>query len=110
VYQTLVYCKADVQKREIKTRKAKEIPSYIENWNKEPVEKHDSGARVGRNPPGGGKRVADEGDLTPVEGEDTQGQTMANPEELVDLGIVWSYPASPRKARESGEKIGRQEV
>ena len=35
---------------------------------------------------------------------------MADPEELVDLDIVWSYPASPRKARESGEKIGRQEV
>jgi hypothetical protein len=35
---------------------------------------------------------------------------MADPKELVDRGIVWSYPANPRKARESGEEIGRQEV
>jgi hypothetical protein len=93
-----------------KMRKAKEIPSYIENWNEEPEEKYDSEPRVGRNPPRGEKRVAGEGDLTPVEGEHTHGQTMAYPEELVDLDIVWSYPASPRKVRESGEKIGRQEI
>jgi hypothetical protein len=105
-----VYCKANVQKGEKKTRKAKENPSYIENWNEEPVEKCDNDARVGRNPPRGGERVAGEGDLTPVEGEYTHGQTMAHPEELVDLDIVWSYPASPRKVRESGEKIGRKEI
>ena len=93
-----------------KNAKGKAIPSYIENGNEEPVEKCDSEACVGRSPPRGVKRVAGEGDLTPVEGEHTHGQTMADAKELVDLGIVWSYPASPRKGRESGEKIGRQEV
>jgi hypothetical protein len=35
---------------------------------------------------------------------------MEDPKEPVDLRIVWSYPANPRKARESGEEIGRKEV
>jgi hypothetical protein len=48
--------------------------------------------------------------LTPVEGENTHGEAMFNPEELVDLRIVWSYPANPRKARESSEEIRGQEV
>ena len=105
-----MYCKSQCSEKGKKTRKAKAIPSYIENGNEEPVEKCDSEARVGRSPPRAVKRVAGEGDLTPVKGGHTHGQTMADPEELVDLGVVWSYPASPRKARESGEKIGRQEV
>jgi hypothetical protein len=86
------------------------MPSYIENGNEEPVEKYDTEARVGRSPPRGYKRGASIGDLTPVEGENAHGQTMADPKELVDLGIVWSYPANPRKGRESSEEIGRQEV
>ena len=101
--------KAGVQIRK-KTRKAKSIPSYIENGNEEPVEKCDTKACVGRSPPRDGKGGFDEGDLTPVEGENTHGQSMANPKELVDLGVVWSYPANPRKARKSGEEIGRKEV
>ena len=86
------------------------MPSHVENGNKEPVEKCDSEARVGCSPPRGYQRGAGVGDLTPVEGENTHGQTMGDPKELVDLGIVWSHPAKPRKARESGEEIGRQEV
>ena len=86
------------------------IPSHIENGNEEPVEEYDTEAPIGRNPPGGVKRVTGEGELTPVEGGNTHGQPMADPKELVDLGIVWSYPANPRKARESCEEIGRQEV
>jgi hypothetical protein len=35
---------------------------------------------------------------------------VVDPKELVYLGIVWSYPANPRKTRECGEEIGRQEV
>ena len=79
-------------------QKAKAIMSYIENGSKEPVEKHDGDPRVCRSPPRCGKRGASEGDLTPVEGKNTHGQTMADPKELVDLRIVWSYPANPRKA------------
>ena len=82
-----------------KEEKAKAIP------DEEPVEKCDAEAHVGRSPPRSGKRGAGEGDLTPVKRENTHGQTMADSKELVDLGIVWSHPANPRKARESGEKI-----
>jgi hypothetical protein len=77
--------------------------SHIENGKEEPVEKCDGDAHIGRNPPRGGKRGASEGDLAPVEGENTHGQTMVDPKELVDLSTVWSYPANPRKDRESGE-------
>ena len=86
------------------------MPSHVENGNEEPVEKYDNEARVGRSPPRHYQRGAVEGNLTPVEGEDTHGQTMANPKELVDLGIVRRYPANPRKARESGEEIRRKKV
>ncbi len=89
---------------------AEAIRSYVENGNDEPVKKCDSEPPVGRSPPRDDKRGAGECYLTPVEGENTHGQTVADPKELVDLGIVWSYPANPRKARESGEEIGRQEV
>ena len=91
-------------------QKAKAIMSYIENGSKEPVEKHDGDPRVCRSPPRCGKRGANEGDLTPVEGEHTHAQTVPDPKELVDLGVVRGYPASPRKARESGEEIGWKEV
>jgi hypothetical protein len=84
-------------------RKAEATPSHVENGNEKPVEKCDSEAHVCRSPPRCGKRGANEGDLTPVEGDHTHGQTMPDPKELVDLGIIWSYPASPRKDRESGE-------
>jgi hypothetical protein len=93
-----------------KRERSKTRRSHIENGNEEPVEKCDGDAKVGRSPPRSENRGEDEGDLTPVEGENTHGQTMADPKELVDLGVVWSYPANPRKARESGEEIGRQEV
>ena len=86
------------------------MPSYVENGDEEPVEKCDTDALVGRSPPRNGKGGAGEGDLTPIKGGDTHGQTMGDSKELVDLGIVWSYPANPRKARESGKEIGRQEV
>ena len=86
------------------------MPSYVENGNEEPVEKCDTETHVGCRPPRVGKRGASEGDLTPVEGENTHGKAMCNPEELVDLGIVRSYPANPGKARERGEEIGRQKV
>jgi hypothetical protein len=79
-------------------RKAKAMPPYVENGNKEPVKKCDTDARVGRSPPRDSQRGAREGNLTPVEGESTHSQTMADPKELVDFGIVWSYPANPRKA------------
>ena len=74
------------------------MPSYIENGNDEPVKKCDSEAPVGRCPPRGDKWGARESYLTPVERENAHGQTMVDPKELVDLGIVWSYPANPRKA------------
>jgi hypothetical protein len=90
--------KADTQinkKREMrKTRR-----SHIENGNEEPVEECDGDANIGRSPPRDGKRGAVVRDLAPVEGENTHGKTMCNPEELVDLGIVWGHPANPRKAR-----------
>jgi hypothetical protein len=70
--------------------------SYVENRNEEPVEKCDGEANVGHSPPRDGKRGAVEGyDLTPVEGEHTHCQTMADTEELVDFGVVWSYPTNP---------------
>ena len=72
--------------------------SHIEDGNEEPIEKCDGDAGIGRGPPRGAKGGAEERDLTPVEGENTHGQTMANPKELVDRGIVWSYPANPGKA------------
>ena len=72
--------------------------SHIENGNKEPVEKCDGDANIGRSPPRGDKRGAIVGDLTPVEGENAHRQTMADPKELVNLDIVWGYPANPRKA------------
>jgi hypothetical protein len=93
-----------------KRKRSKTRWSHIENGNEEPVEKCDGDANIGRNPPRDVKSGADEGNLTPVEGESTHSQTMGDPKELVDLGIVWSYPANPRKGRESGEEIGRQEV
>ena len=74
------------------------MPPYVENGNEDPVEKRNTKARIGRSPPRDGKRGAGEGDLTPVESENSHGQTMADPKELVDLDIVWSYPANPRKA------------
>jgi hypothetical protein len=86
--------KSDVQK-EKKNAEGKAMPSYVENGNEEPVEKCDTEAHVGRSPPRGPQRGVYEGDLTPVEGENTHGQTMPDPKELVDLGIVWSYPANP---------------
>ena len=78
-------------------RKGKVTLSYVEDGNEEPVEKCDTEACVGRSPPRGRKWGADEGDLTPVKGGNTHCQTMANSKELVDLDIVWSYPANPRK-------------
>jgi len=103
-----VYCKNRYSDKQGDRSKARW--SHIENGNEEPVEKRDGDANIGRSPPRDGKRGVREGDLTPVEGENTHAQTMADPKELVDLGIVWSYPANPRKGRESGEEIGRQEV
>ena len=80
--------------------------SHIENGSEEPVEKCDGAADIGRSPPRHGKRGAVVRNLAPVEGENTHGKTMCNTKELVDLDIVWSYPANPRKVRESSEKIG----
>ena len=101
--------KADTQINK-KCERGKTRWSHVENGNEEPVEKCDSEACVGCSPPRDEKGSAVVGYLTPVEGENTHGQTMVDPEELVDLGIVWSDPTNPRKARESGEEIGRQEV
>jgi hypothetical protein len=84
--------------------------SHIENGNEEPVEKCDGDAKISRSPPRDGKRGVVVSDLAPVEGKNTHGKTMGNPKELVDLGIVWSDPANPRKARESTEEISREEV
>ena len=86
------------------------MPSHVKNGDEEPVEKCDTEALVGCSPPGVYQWGSDVGDLTPVEGENSHGQTVADPKKLVDLGIVWSYPANPRKARESGEEIRRKEV
>jgi hypothetical protein len=103
----LVYCNTQINK---KRERSKTRWSHIENGNEEPVEKCDGDANIGRSPPRDGKWGAVVRDLAPVEGENTHGKTMGNPKELVDLGIVWSYPAKPRKARETSEEIGRQEV
>ena len=74
------------------------------------MEKCDGDANIDRSPPRCGERGVEHDDLTPIEGENTHGQTILDTKELVDLDIAWSYPANPRKARESGEEIGRQEV
>ena len=90
--------------------RGKKGSSHIENGSEEPVEKCDGAANIGRSPPRDRKRGAVERDLAPVEGENAHGKTMCDAKELVDLDIVWSYPANPRKARESSEEIGGQEV
>jgi hypothetical protein len=95
---------------EKKNSERQAMSSYVENGDNEPVEKCGSETHVGRSPPRGSKRDVGVGDLTPVEGENTHGQTMPDTKEMVDLGVVWSHPANPRKARESGEEIGRQEI
>jgi hypothetical protein len=105
----LVYCKKRCSDNQ-DTRKGKTSWSYIENGNEEPVEKYDGNADIGRSPPRNGKRGAVVRDLAPVEGENTHGESMCGPKELVDLGIVWSYPANPRKVREGNEEVGGQEV
>jgi hypothetical protein len=89
--------KADTQINK-KRERSKTGCSHIENGNKEPIEKCDGDANIGRNPPRGGKRGGFVRDLTPVEGENTHGKAMGSPKELVYLGIVRSYPANPRKA------------
>jgi hypothetical protein len=102
---------AETDTQIIKKRKRRETRwPHIENGNEEPVEKCDGDANISRSPPRDGKRGAVVRNLTPVESENTHGKTMGNPEELVDLGIVWDNPANPRKARESTEEISRQEV
>ena len=78
--------------------------SYVENREEDPVEKNNGDFNVGHSPPRGGKSGAPEGsDLTPVKGENAHGQTMGDAKQLVNLGIVGSYPANPREARESGK-------
>jgi len=107
------WCTADAvtqHEQEIEGKRSKTRWPHIENGKEEPVEKCDGDANIGHGPPRDSQRGAIEGDLTPVEGENTHGQTMGDPKELVDLGIVWSYPANPRKTRESREEIGWQEV
>ena len=89
----------------------KQRTTHIKNGGKEPVEKNDIDTNVRRGPPRVGKRRAFEGaDLSPVECEDTHGQAVGDAKELIDCGIVGSYPADPGKARESGKEIGREKV
>jgi len=101
-----VYYEQKIQKASTQQSKV----SHVENGYEEPVEKDDSDPDVGCGPPRDGKGRSDEGDLTPVEGEDTHGQAMDDAKELVDGRIVGCYPANPREVRESGEEIGRQEI
>ena len=100
-----MYCKTRYSESQaIRERLRKAGWSYVEYREEDPVEKHDGDSNVGLSPPRGGKRGALEGnDLAPVKGENTHGQTMGNAKQLVNLGIVGSYPANPREARESGE-------
>jgi hypothetical protein len=48
--------------------------------------------------------------LAPVKGEYTHGHAMGDTKQVIDLGIVGSYPADPGEAGKSGEEIGREEV
>ena len=46
-----------------------------------------------------------EGNLAPVECEDTHGHAMCDAEQLIDHTIVGSYPADPGEVGESGKEI-----
>jgi hypothetical protein len=98
------------------------VRSELENWRKEgigtniddrdeePEKQHDSGADVGSSPPWDRKGWADVGKITPVEGEDTHGHAVRDAKHLVDLGIVGSDPADPRKGWEGRKKVSGQKV
>jgi hypothetical protein len=83
----------------------------VENREENPVEENDGEASVCSRPPWGDEwRVIKGSNLTPVEGHDTHAEAMSNTEQLVDLDIIRSDPAYPRKVGESREKVRGKEV
>ena len=87
------------------------MKTNVENREENPVEENDGEASVCSRPPWKEEWRANEGsNLTPVEGHDTHAEAMNNTEQLVDLDIVWSDPADPRKVGEGCEEIRRKEV
>ena len=83
--------------------------THVNNGSDDPVENDNGETHVSCCPPREEKRSV-EGNLTPVECENTHGQSVCDAEQLIDHTIVGSYPADPGKAGESGKEIGGQEV
>jgi hypothetical protein len=88
-----------------------DIRSNAENREENPVEKHDRDTNVGSRPPWIGEgRAIGGSQLTPVEGYETHTEAMSDAKQLVDLDIVRSDPADPRKVGECCEEISGKEV
>jgi hypothetical protein len=84
---------------------------YVKAHSDEPVENHNGEPDVGCSPPRDRKRRITEGcELTPVKCENAHGHAVLDTKQLIDRGIVGSYPADPGEARESSEEIGRQKI
>ena len=87
------------------------MKTNVENREENPVEENDREAGVCSRPPWVDEWRGIEGsNLTPVEGHETHAEAMSNTEQLVDLDIVRSDPAYPRKVGESREEVRRKEV
>jgi hypothetical protein len=87
------------------------MKTNVENREEKPVEKNDGEASVCSRPPWVDEwRATEGGNLTPVKGHDTHAEAMNNTEQLVDLDIVRSDPADPRKVGESREEVRRKEI
>ena len=85
----------------------KQRTPYVKNGSDDPVENYNGEATISCDPPRDGKRRAVEGNLTPVECEDTHSHAVCDAEQLIDHTIVGSHPAYPGEAREGGKEIGR---
>ena len=78
------------------------MKTNVENREENPVEEDDGEASVCSSPPWADEWRAIEGsNLTPVEGHETHAEAMSNTEQLVDLDIIRSDPAYPRKVGET---------
>jgi hypothetical protein len=87
------------------------VKTNVENREDNPVEEYDGEASINSSPPWAEEWRGIEGsNLTPIEGYDTHAEAMNNTEQLVDLDIIRSDPAYPRKVGESREKVRGKEV
>ena len=103
-----MYCHETVRKPEREKNKTR-LPQ-VKNGCENPVENDDGEAKIGWGPPRPDKKRTVEGNLTPVECEDTHGQAVCDAEQLINHTIVGSDPAHPGEVRESDKEIERQEV